>query len=49
MSIVNYWLIIPTAVMAVVFYLLRYTFLTTARNVKRAEAISESKLIFQQV
>lgn len=37
----NFWLIVPTFAMCVVFYVLRFIFLTTARNVKRVEAISE--------
>lgn len=38
----NYWLIFPTLVMCAIFYILRFIFLTTARNVKRVEAISKS-------
>lgn len=37
----NYWLIFPTFTMCAIFYLFRYIFLTTARNVKRVEGISE--------
>lgn len=40
-ALANYWLLIPTAIMGVVFYLLRGVFLRAARNVKRVEAISE--------
>lgn len=38
----NYWLILPSFVMCAIFYILRYVFLTTARNVKRVEGISEN-------
>ncbi|KAL9693210.1 hypothetical protein quinque_012495 [Culex quinquefasciatus] len=41
-SLANYWLLVPTAVMGVVFYVLRFLFLETARNVKRVEAITRS-------
>lgn len=37
----NYWLIFPTLVMCTIFYVLRFIFLNTARNVKRVEAISK--------
>lgn len=37
----NYWLIFPTLIMCAIFYILRFIFLTTARNVKRVDAISE--------
>lgn len=37
----NYWLAFPTFFMCAIFYILRFIFLTTARNVKRVEAISE--------
>uniref|UniRef100_A0A182YG78 ABC transmembrane type-1 domain-containing protein n=1 Tax=Anopheles stephensi TaxID=30069 RepID=A0A182YG78_ANOST len=40
-ALANYWLLIPTAVMGAVFYVLRFIFLRTARNVKRVEAISK--------
>ncbi|XP_053674245.1 uncharacterized protein LOC128724542 [Anopheles nili] len=41
-SLANYWLLIPTAIMGLVFYVLRFVFLRTARNVKRVEAITRS-------
>ncbi|XP_050079430.1 probable multidrug resistance-associated protein lethal(2)03659 [Anopheles maculipalpis] len=41
-ALANYWLLIPTAIMGVVFYMLRFVFLKTARNVKRVEAITRS-------
>ncbi|XP_053667782.1 probable multidrug resistance-associated protein lethal(2)03659 [Anopheles marshallii] len=41
-ALANYWLLIPTAIMGVIFYLLRFVFLKTARNVKRVEAITRS-------
>ncbi|XP_055536676.1 ATP-binding cassette subfamily C member 4-like isoform X2 [Wyeomyia smithii] len=41
-SIANYWLLLPTAIMGVIFYGLRMLFLKAARNVKRVEAITRS-------
>uniref|UniRef100_A0A182MB86 Uncharacterized protein n=1 Tax=Anopheles culicifacies TaxID=139723 RepID=A0A182MB86_9DIPT len=41
-ALANYWLLIPTAIMGAVFYVLRFVFLKTARNVKRVEAITRS-------
>uniref|UniRef100_A0A182SD45 Uncharacterized protein n=1 Tax=Anopheles maculatus TaxID=74869 RepID=A0A182SD45_9DIPT len=41
-ALANYWLLIPTAIMGAVFYVLRFVFLRTARNVKRVEAITRS-------
>lgn len=41
-SISNLWLLLPTAVMAVLFYGLRYVYVNTARSVKRIEAMSMS-------
>ncbi|EAT33898.1 AAEL013833-PA, partial [Aedes aegypti] len=43
-SLANYWLLVPTAIMAALFYALRYVFLETARNVKRVEAITRSPI-----
>ncbi|XP_058839991.1 ATP-binding cassette sub-family C member 4-like [Topomyia yanbarensis] len=44
-SLANYWLLVPTAGMGLIFYLLRFVFLKTARNVKRVEAITRSPVI----
>ncbi|KFB46271.1 hypothetical protein ZHAS_00014256 [Anopheles sinensis] len=44
-ALANYWLLVPTAIMGCVFYLLRFVFLRTARNVKRVEAITRSPVI----
>jgi len=40
-AVVNYWLLIPAAVMFSVFYILRVYFLATSRSIKRLEAISK--------
>lgn len=40
-SIVNYWLLVPTFVMLIIFITLRSIFLKSSRNIKRVEAISE--------
>ncbi|XP_067014552.2 probable multidrug resistance-associated protein lethal(2)03659 isoform X2 [Anabrus simplex] len=41
-SVLNYWLLIPTAVVAVVFSLLRLVFLSTSRSIKRLEGVTRS-------
>jgi Flp pilus assembly protein TadB len=40
-SVVNVWLLIPTALMFIVFYALRQYYLSTSRSLKRLEAISK--------
>lgn len=40
-AIVNYWLLIPTFVIGVIFYLLRNFYLETGRSIKRLEGVSE--------
>lgn len=39
-AIVNYWLLIPTALMAVLFMILRNIYIKAGRSVKRIEAQS---------
>lgn len=39
-AIVNYWFLIPTLIIGVIFYFLRNFYLMTSRNVKRMEATS---------
>jgi len=41
-AVVNVWLLIPTALMLVLFYLLRVYYVTTSRSIKRLEGISKS-------
>uniref|UniRef100_A0A182IDE7 Uncharacterized protein n=1 Tax=Anopheles arabiensis TaxID=7173 RepID=A0A182IDE7_ANOAR len=43
-SIVNYWFLVPTAVVAVVMYYIRQTYLNTSRVVKRIESVNRSPL-----
>lgn len=43
--LVNPWMIIPTVIMGVVFYLIRVIYLTTAQDLKRLEGISKSLLL----
>ncbi|XP_053685764.1 probable multidrug resistance-associated protein lethal(2)03659 [Sabethes cyaneus] len=43
-SIVNYWLLLPTAVMGIMFYGLRYVYTNTARSIKRVEALTRSPI-----
>jgi hypothetical protein len=40
-AVVNFWLLIPAAVMFSVFYILRVYFVATSRSIKRLEAISK--------
>lgn len=44
-AIVNYWLLLPTAVMGVLFYGLRHIYTNTARSIKRVEALSKFREI----
>ncbi|CAK9828719.1 Probable multidrug resistance-associated protein lethal(2)03659 [Anthophora retusa] len=38
----NYWLMIPTVVIAVIFYYIRVAYLATSRSVKRLEGVTRS-------
>lgn len=40
-ALVNYWFMVPTIVIAIIFYYLRAYYLSSSRNIKRMEAISE--------
>nr|CAD7444730.1 unnamed protein product [Timema bartmani] len=40
--IVNYWILLPTLIMFVTFYLLRRIYVSTSRNVQRLEGITRS-------
>lgn len=42
-SITNYWLLLPTAIMTVVFYGLRHIYVNTARCIKRIESLGKYK------
>ncbi|CAG2057728.1 unnamed protein product [Timema podura] len=42
-AIVNPWLLLPTFVVGVIFYMLRVVFLATSRSVKRLEGVSKCK------
>uniref|UniRef100_A0AAG5CQF6 Uncharacterized protein n=1 Tax=Anopheles atroparvus TaxID=41427 RepID=A0AAG5CQF6_ANOAO len=43
-AVVNYWLLFPTLVMAIVFYFLRHVYTNTARSIKRVEASTRSPI-----
>lgn len=43
-AIANYWLLIPTFIMTIFFYILRYIFINTARSIKRVEALTQSPI-----
>lgn len=45
---VNFWLILPTLAMAVLFYVIRRGYMNTARNLQRLDAISECDLLTTQ-
>lgn len=40
-AIINYWLLVPTAIMTILFYLIRSVYVNTGRSVKRIEALSK--------
>ncbi|XP_062528577.1 ATP-binding cassette sub-family C member 4 isoform X3 [Bombyx mori] len=41
-AIVNYWLLVPTVAIGVIFYGLRIFYLATSRNIKRLEGVTRS-------
>ncbi|CAB3386319.1 Hypothetical predicted protein [Cloeon dipterum] len=41
-AVVNVWLLIPTAVISVIFYFIRVIYLKTSRSVKRLEGVTRS-------
>ncbi|KAG4069579.1 hypothetical protein HA402_006945 [Bradysia odoriphaga] len=43
-AIVNYWFLVPTLIIGVIFYFLRNFYLMTSRNVKRMEATTRSPI-----
>uniref|UniRef100_A0AAG5CR64 Uncharacterized protein n=1 Tax=Anopheles atroparvus TaxID=41427 RepID=A0AAG5CR64_ANOAO len=43
-SIVNYWFLLPTIVVAVLMYYIRQTYLNTSRVVKRIESVNRSPI-----
>lgn len=43
-GVVNYWLLLPTLAIGVVFYGLRIFYLASSRSIKRLEGVSESSL-----
>ncbi|XP_059619578.1 probable multidrug resistance-associated protein lethal(2)03659 isoform X2 [Phlebotomus argentipes] len=43
-AVVNYWLMIPTLIIGIIFYFLRNFYLTTSRCVKRIEATTRSPI-----
>ncbi|XP_015109439.1 multidrug resistance-associated protein 4 [Diachasma alloeum] len=40
--VVNYWMIIPTVIVAILFYFLRHYFMDSAQDIKRIEGITKS-------
>lgn len=46
-AIVNPWLMIPTAAIAVIFYLLRVFYLITSRSIKRLEGVSKYCIVIK--
>jgi ATP-binding cassette subfamily C (CFTR/MRP) protein 4 len=40
-GVVNFWLLIPTAVMFAFFYMLRVYYVSTSRSIKRLEGVSK--------
>lgn len=46
--IVNHWMLIPMAVLAVLFYYLRLLYLRTAQNIKRLESVGKYAVLRKQ-
>ncbi len=45
-AVVNYWFLVPTLIIGIIFYYLRNFYLMTSRNVKRMEATSTCDINF---
>lgn len=43
-AVVNYWLLLPTLAIGLVFYGLRIFYIASSRSIKRLEGVSESSL-----
>lgn len=39
-GVINYWLLIPTGIMTILFYIIQSVYVHTARSLKRIEALS---------
>lgn len=39
--IMNYWMVIPIAILAIIFYFVRISYLRTANSVKRLEGVGK--------
>lgn len=48
-SLVNYYFIIPTVIVGIIFYYLRVYYLSSSRNIKRIEATSEFSFLFYDI
>lgn len=46
-GIINFYLMIPTFIVAIIFYKLRIFYLSTSRSIKRLEGISKSIELFK--
>lgn len=44
-GVANYWLLIPTVIIGIIFYYLRVFYLATSRSVKRLDGVSEYLLL----
>lgn len=45
-GIVNYWLLIPTAIMSILFYIIRNVYVNSGRSLKRIEAMSKCLTLY---
>ncbi|KAF4519663.1 hypothetical protein B566_EDAN005000 [Ephemera danica] len=43
-AIINYWMLIPTLVIVILFYFIRRVYLSTSRSVKRMEGVTKSPI-----
>lgn len=48
-TVINFWLMIPTLLMIILFYLLRTYYVRAGRSLKRIEALSKLQLRYEPV
>ncbi|CAH0557071.1 unnamed protein product [Brassicogethes aeneus] len=48
-TLANYWLIIPSVMICTIFYVLRYVYLSSSRDIKRIESTSKSLVLHHTI